>query len=159
MSLSNTFIGRIVLAVILVLSIPTAMAAVPDGINYQAYLTDSAGAPVDVHVSITFAAYNVDVGGVPLWSQTGLISPENGLLSVRVQDFGPGISERDRERVFAPFHRLSHKLSDGVTGTGIGLKIARDLARSHEGTLCLVDCEKGACFDLRMDVSKPEISG
>lgn len=84
---------------------------------------------------------------------------ENGLLSVRVQDFGPGISERDRERVFAPFHRLSHKLSDGVTGTGIGLKIARDLARSHGGNLCLVDCEKGACFELRMDVSKPEISG
>ncbi|MEM7082840.1 MAG: hypothetical protein AAF465_08900 [Pseudomonadota bacterium] len=63
-------------------STAAAQAAVPDGISYQAYLTDSTGSPITSDVSITFAAYNVDTGGVPLWSQTQLVSPDNGLFSV-----------------------------------------------------------------------------
>jgi signal transduction histidine kinase len=80
-------------------------------------------------------------------------------VTIRVRDFGPGIPMREKERVFAPFQRLSNKLSDGVTGTGIGLNIARNLARSHGGDLVLADCEAGACFELTWDVSKPEESG
>ena len=81
---------------------------------------------------------------------------KDGIVLVRVRDFGPGIAPRDRERVFAPFHRLSHKLSDGVTGTGIGLNIARNLARLHGGDLVIVDSEPGACFELSLDVRKLE---
>ena len=56
-------------------------------------------------------------------------------LVMRVQDRGAGIPPSQRELVFEPFWRASDKLSDGVTGTGIGLDIARRLARLHGGDL------------------------
>ncbi len=59
-----------------------AAVAVPDGINYQGYLTSVSGAPVDTAISITFVAYNVEVGGVPLWSQTDSVIVDRGLFSV-----------------------------------------------------------------------------
>ena len=65
---------------------------------------------------------------------------------VSISDRGPGIPSEQQERVFEPFHRISNKLSDGVTGTGIGLTISRDLARLHGGDLVLVSTEEGACF-------------
>lgn len=48
-------------------------------------------------------------------------------LSVR--DRGPGISPEQREAIFAPFHRL-----DREGGAGLGLAIAREVLRQHEGT-------------------------
>ena len=63
---------------------PLALGAVPEGINYQAYLTDSVGSPVDATVTITFAAYNVDIGGVPLWNQTDTVAVEQGLFTVQL---------------------------------------------------------------------------
>lgn len=76
-------------------------------------------------------------------------------VTVTVSDRGPGIAERERERIFQPFYRPSNALSDGVTGTGIGLTISRDLARLHGGDLELVTAESsfsqsGACFRLTL---------
>jgi signal transduction histidine kinase len=69
-----------------------------------------------------------------------------GLTTIRVCDRGPGIPKRERERIFQPFYRISSKLTDGVAGTGIGLGIARQLARLHGGDLKLDTAEQGACF-------------
>ena len=57
--------------------------------------------------------------------------------TVTVSDRGPGIPKGQRERIFKPFHRLSNRNTDGVSGTGIGLTIARKLARKHGGDLTL----------------------
>jgi signal transduction histidine kinase len=70
--------------------------------------------------------------------------------SIAVTDRGPGIPRGQEAQIFAPFHRLSNRLSDGVTGTGIGLSIARDLARKHGGDLKVVPTEVGACFRLEL---------
>lgn len=70
-----------VLALLVAIIAPAAMA-VPDGINYQAYLTNIDGTAVDTTITITFAAYNVDIGGVPLWSQTDSVAVDRGLFSV-----------------------------------------------------------------------------
>jgi signal transduction histidine kinase len=74
----------------------------------------------------------------------------DGVTLVTVADRGPGIPADQRENIFKPFHRLSNKLTDGVTGTGIGLTIARDLARQHGGDLTLLPTETGATFQLRL---------
>lgn len=52
-----------------------------------------------------------------------------------VEDRGPGIPAADRERVFGAFERLRSDLTEGVSGTGIGLTISRELARLHGGRL------------------------
>jgi len=78
-------------------------------------------------------------------------SRQNGAnTSIVVADRGPGIPKGQSERIFDPFYRLSNKLSDGVTGTGIGLSIARDLARKHGGDLKAVAVAAGARFELEL---------
>jgi signal transduction histidine kinase len=52
---------------------------------------------------------------------------------VIVRDDGPGITISDRVRIFEPFVRLDGH--DRITGTGLGLPIARDLARAMRGDL------------------------
>ena len=52
---------------------------------------------------------------------------------VLVRDDGPGITIQDRVRIFEPFVRLEGH--DRITGTGLGLPIARDLARAMHGDL------------------------
>ncbi|TCK04051.1 ATP-binding protein [Marinobacterium mangrovicola] len=79
---------------------------------------------------------------------------EGSMLSIQVQDNGPGIEDSERERVFDPFYRSSSRLTDGVSGTGIGLGLARDLARAHGGELSLERCEKGACFTIRLETGR-----
>lgn len=76
---------------------------------------------------------------------------------ITVQDYGPGIPSRDSDRIFQPFYRVSSKNTDGVAGTGIGLGIARDLARLHGGDLTLLPSEKGACF--KIELSTPVKKG
>jgi signal transduction histidine kinase len=78
-------------------------------------------------------------------------------LSVWVADEGPGIPPRERRRIFTPFYRVSNRLTDGVAGTGIGLSIARDLARLHGGDLVLDDAKQGACF--RVTLRAPRANG
>jgi len=74
----------------------------------------------------------------------------DSLTTVVVCDRGQGIPKGQEERIFDPFHRLSNKLSDGVTGTGIGLSIARELARKHGGDLKATASNDGACFQLEL---------
>jgi len=69
-------------------------------------------------------------------------------ITVTVDDNGPGIPVHERARIFEPFQRVSNKLTDGVAGTGIGLAIARDLARLHGGDLTLEPTDTGACFKM-----------
>lgn len=73
---------------------------------------------------------------------------------ITVQDCGPGIHTRDAEKIFAPFYRISNKLNDGVTGTGIGLAIARQLAQLHGGEIKLIPTEQGACFEVKIKAEK-----
>ncbi|MFC1853505.1 sensor histidine kinase [candidate division CSSED10-310 bacterium] len=76
---------------------------------------------------------------------------EQSQTVVIVSDQGPGIPVREKERIFIPFMRLSNKLTDGVSGTGIGLSIARELARLHGGDLVLLPTAQGASFELRIN--------
>ncbi len=54
-----------------------------------------------------------------------------------VDDDGPGIPEDQREQVFKPFFRLDPSRNAATGGTGLGLTIARDIARSHGGDISL----------------------
>jgi signal transduction histidine kinase len=71
---------------------------------------------------------------------------EGGRTVLEVADRGPGIPPRERRRIFRPFYRVRDSVREGATGTGIGLSIARDLARRHGGDVTLVEGGAGACF-------------
>ncbi len=75
---------------------------------------------------------------------------DHDVSTVDVRDFGPGIAPKERSRIFEPFYRVSSRLTDGVSGTGIGLGIARELARLHGGNLVVQVVDQGACFRLTL---------
>ncbi len=56
-------------------------------------------------------------------------------IEITIDDDGPGIPEDSREDVFKPFFRLEGSRNPETGGVGLGLSIARDLARSHGGDL------------------------
>jgi two-component system osmolarity sensor histidine kinase EnvZ len=64
-------------------------------------------------------------------------SREDGSLIIEVEDNGPGIPEAEREHVFRPFYRLDHARNQDSGSTGLGLAIARDIARIHGGDIAL----------------------
>jgi two-component system osmolarity sensor histidine kinase EnvZ len=62
---------------------------------------------------------------------------EQRFVSVNVDDDGPGIALEHREDVFRPFYRLDEARNQDESGAGLGLAIARDIARSHGGDITL----------------------
>lgn len=64
-------------------------------------------------------------------------------VEVMVDDDGPGIPAGAREDVFKPFFRLEQSRNQETGGTGLGLTIARDIARGHGGDLELRDAPGG----------------
>jgi signal transduction histidine kinase len=62
-------------------------------------------------------------------------SLQNGMVRITVADQGPGIDEDERATIFEPFFR-SKSAAKG-DGSGLGLSIAREIARAHDGELVL----------------------
>jgi signal transduction histidine kinase len=58
-------------------------------------------------------------------------------IMIRVEDRGPGIPENFREEVFRPFFRLEGSRSRNSGGSGLGLTVARTVARAHGGDVRL----------------------
>jgi two-component system, OmpR family, osmolarity sensor histidine kinase EnvZ len=58
-------------------------------------------------------------------------------VEITVDDDGPGIPAERREDVFRPFVRLDESRNMDTGGSGLGLTIARDIARSHGGDVSL----------------------
>ena len=82
-------------------------------------------------------------------------TPEADLCMVLVSDRGPGIASSDRERVFEPFFRDSVTRAGGHPGAGLGLTIARDIARLSGGDIDVADVTPpGAAFRVRLPISK-----
>jgi signal transduction histidine kinase/HAMP domain-containing protein len=68
---------------------------------------------------------------------------------VDVLDRGPGIPAKKRETIFEPFQRLDDSLASGVTGSGLGLTLARRMARAHGGDVTYAPRpDGGSCFTL-----------
>jgi two-component system sensor kinase FixL len=66
---------------------------------------------------------------------------QNGAISVSVRDYGTGLSEENRARIFEQFFTTKEE------GLGMGLAIARSIVESHGGTLSAENvAEGGACF-------------
>jgi two-component system osmolarity sensor histidine kinase EnvZ len=73
-------------------------------------------------------------------------------IEIYVDDDGPGIKEEDREAAFRPFYRLDEARNLQSGGVGLGLAIARDIARAHGGDVRL---ENSALGGLRAAVRIP----
>jgi two-component system osmolarity sensor histidine kinase EnvZ len=73
-------------------------------------------------------------------------------LTITIDDDGPGIPADKREDVFKPFLRLDDARNQDEGNSGLGLSIARDIARTHGGDIALSDSPMGG---LRATVRVP----
>ena len=76
-------------------------------------------------------------------------------VAVRVLDRGPGVPARLVEKVFEKFFRADDSLTAHVAGSGLGLSIARRLARDLGGDLvCRARAGGGACFEFTLPAGR-----
>ena len=92
--------------------------------------------------------------------------PFGQVVVLQVEDSGPGIPAREREKVFRPFYRA---LGTGADGSGLGLAIVREIAARHGAEVMLTDADSrpratrpsavtagvGALFTVRFAVLSP----
>ena len=84
---------------------------------------------------------------------TARIERDDEAIRIVVEDEGPGIPERDLERVFEPFVRLEASRNRETGGSGLGLAIARSIVRGHGGDIRLANRADGG---LRATVALPQ---
>jgi len=71
------------------------------------------------------------------------LAQDEANVRVSVEDDGPGIPEDLYEDAFRPFSRLDETRSKHQKGVGLGLAIARDVARAHGGDIALAKSDMG----------------
>lgn len=87
---------------------------------------------------------NLVANGARYGSQVWLTSrPVADGVDILIDDNGPGIPTHERDHVFQPFIRLDASRNPSTGGVGLGLTIARDVARSHGGDVRLETSPQG----------------
>ena len=109
---------------------------------------EPAAAPVMVRgdeMAIDRALANLVQNAVSYGGRTGAITVTVAAAGwIEVADQGPGIPGAERERIFAPFHRLAQ---DG-DGVGLGLDLVQQVMQLHGGVASVQPALRGACFRL-----------
>jgi len=97
--------------------------------------------PVALKRALTNLVMNaLNYGGA---ASVTLCPPEDGMVTLLVEDGGPGIALADIERVFQPFYRAEPSRNSETGGMGLGLPIARNILRAHGGDVVLSNRPNG----------------
>jgi signal transduction histidine kinase len=95
------------------------------------------------------AKYSPDGGRIEIE-----IEPADDHVRFAVRDQGLGMPDSEHERIFDKFHRLDPNLQRGVSGTGLGLYICRELVRQMNGRIWVASkVGKGSTFSFELPVA------
>jgi signal transduction histidine kinase len=76
------------------------------------------------------------------------------LAQLKVLDRGPGVPRGCEHKIFEQFYRAHDSLSSGIQGSGLGLTLARQIARAHGGEVRYEARDGGgSCFVVEMPIS------
>jgi len=130
----------------------TAEDAARGGAPVSVEAADGVTAPVR-ELAIRRALANL-IANAAAHADTVRLSLETGESGVRilVDDDGPGIAAEQRAEAMTAFNRLDPARNQNRDGVGLGLAIARDIARGHGGDLTLEDSPLGG---LRATITLP----
>ena len=97
--------------------------------------------PMGIKRALTNLAGNAADHGAAI--RLGARRLASGGLEITVEDDGPGIPEHQRAEALQPFSRLDEARNQNRKGAGLGLAIARDVARGHGGDIALDQSDLG----------------
>ncbi len=110
------------------------------------------GDPERIHQVVANLLENA-VRHSPVGAEVSLVARrDNGKVRIEVVDQGPGIPEREADRVFERFYRADAARASGDGGSGLGLAIARWIVDLHGGS---IRAERNAPSGCRMVVALP----
>jgi two-component system, sensor histidine kinase ChiS len=85
------------------------------------------------------------------------LSVVESMLTIEVSDNGPGIPQKEQQRIFERFYRM--KNHDSFSGTGIGLSLVKELVDLQQGQISLESAEgKGTTFKISIPVQQVDSS-
>jgi len=120
---------------------------VQDGLAVQA--DEAALDHVMLNLLDNAVKYSSEGGHVLVWARRA-----GARVRIEIRDDGPGVPERDRERIFERFYRVDKGRSRQVGGTGLGLSIVRHLMESMRGKVGFVpNHPRGSVFWLELPVA------
>jgi signal transduction histidine kinase len=74
------------------------------------------------------------------------LNDDNGEVTIAVADFGVGIGDKDKSKVFEKFYRLEDEQIRKTKGTGLGLYLSTKIIEDHKGQLILTDNQPQGCI-------------
>jgi len=101
------------------------------------------------------AIFNL-IGNASKYNEPGgrvrvVLAGTGGRVELNIGNTGPGIPPEEQSRVFDRFCRLDAARNRGVDGVGLGLSLAREIARAHGGDVVLKESRNGwTCFSLTL---------
>ena len=79
------------------------------------------------------------------------LSTTTGHVEIGIQDFGMGLSEEDKKKVFSRFYRVDKARSRERGGNGLGLSIAKELIEGYKGRISLTShLNQGSVFKVKL---------
>jgi PAS domain S-box-containing protein len=111
----------------------------PEPVNVESD-PDHAGRMIE---SLLANAVSYTRDGQARWARVTVAAKGRRAL-VTVEDRGRGIAAEHRERIFERFYRVDDPVNTSRSGTGLGLYIARELARQYGGRVDLRRSRPGA---------------
>ncbi|MDD5227047.1 MAG: ATP-binding protein [Candidatus Omnitrophica bacterium] len=79
--------------------------------------------------------------------------PDAQKIELGIRDNGPGIAQKDFQKLFEKFSRVESKAVQGVSGTGLGLSIAKEIVSLHGGRIWVESEEgKGSYFAFEIPI-------
>ncbi len=105
------------------------------------------------HLQLTQVFINIILNAKDAVQQNGQITlithEEKHRALIKIVDNGPGITAKDRLRIFQPFYTTKKQ------GTGLGLSVAHGIIQSHQGSIKVSsEVGKGAVFTISLPIAK-----
>jgi signal transduction histidine kinase len=84
------------------------------------------------------------------------LRPAEGGVALSVRDFGPGIDDCEKQKIFEKFYRVSSGLVHDVKGSGLGLAIVRHIVAAHGGRIEVENNQpRGTVFTVYLPAAQP----
>ncbi|MEE9190441.1 MAG: HAMP domain-containing sensor histidine kinase, partial [Candidatus Neomarinimicrobiota bacterium] len=83
------------------------------------------------------------------------MSQNEEFILIEVEDQGVGISKDQQKKIFEKFYRIDKGDKPGVTGTGLGLTVTKEIVEAHGGTITVKSTiNRGSTFTIQFNKSK-----